>query len=112
MNRLINVQKYIPEIEGKLSDVAGRSISIGSNLGLSFFPWLSISFSNLEIDNPQGYLSDGFMKIESFEARIKLLPLLKKEIKISRFIIGGLEVNLEKRGDGKANWNFPRGNSA
>jgi uncharacterized protein involved in outer membrane biogenesis len=46
------------------------------------------------------------MKIESFEARIKLLPLLKKEVEVSRFIIGGLEVNLEKRFDGKANWNF------
>jgi len=109
---VINVQKYIPEIEEKLSDATGRSISIGPNLGLSFFPWLSISFSNLKIANPQGYFSDGFMKIEFFEARIKLLPLLKKEIEISRFIIGGLEVNLEKRGDGKANWDFPRENSA
>lgn len=103
---VINVQKYIPEIEEKLSAVTGRSLSIGSNLGLSFFPWLSISFSDLKIDNPQGYLSDGFMKIESFEARIKLLPLLKKEVEISRFIIGGLEVNLEKRSDGKVNWDF------
>lgn len=103
---VINVQKFIPEIEEKLSAVTGRSLSIGSNLGLSFFPWLSISFSDLKIDNPKGYLSDGFIKIESFEARIKLLPLLKKEVEISRFIIGGLEVNLEKRSDGKVNWDF------
>lgn len=108
---VFNVQKYIPEIEEKLSDVTGRSVSIGSNLGLSFFPWLSISFSNLKIGNPQGYLSDGFMKIESFEARVKILPLFKKELEIIRCVIGGLEVNLEKRGDGKANWAFSLENS-
>ncbi len=107
---VLNVQKFLPEIEKKLSEVSGRQVSIGSNLGLSFFPWLSVSFSDLKIDNPQGYISDGFIKIESFEARIKLLPLLRKEVKISRFIIGGLEVNLEKKSDGEANWDFSRVN--
>jgi len=105
---VINVQKYIPEIEEKLSGVTGRPFSIGSNLGLSFFPWLSISVSDLKIGNPKGYLSDGFIKVESFEARVKLLPLLKKEVELSRFIIGGLEVNLEKKGNGEVNWDFKR----
>jgi AsmA protein len=109
---VIDVQKFLPEIEKKLSDVTGRSTTIGSNLGISFFPSLNISFSDLKIDNPDGYLSDYLMKIESFEARIKLLPLLKKEVEISRFIIGGLEVNLEKRVDGVVNWDFSQEHSS
>jgi len=103
---VINVQKFIPEIETKLSEAAGRPVSIGPDLGLSLFPWLSVSLSDLKVGNPEGYLSDGFIKIESFEARIKLLPLFQHRIEISRFIIGGLEVNLERRKDGKANWDF------
>lgn len=109
---VINVSKYLPEIEDKLSNATGRPISIGSNFGLSFFPWLSISFSDLKIDNPKGFLSDGFIKIESFEARIKLLPLLNKEVEISRFIIGGLEVNLERNSEGEVNWDLARENRA
>ncbi len=105
---VINVQKYNPEIEAELSNITGRTISIGSNLGLSFFPSLCVSFSDLKIGNPEGFLSDGFLKIESFETRIKLLPLLKKEVQISRFIIGGLQVNLEKNRDGEVNWDFRR----
>lgn len=101
-----NVQRYIPEIEGKLSAVTGRPVTIGSHLALSFFPSPGISFSDLQIGNPEGYLSDGLVKIESFEARFALLPLLKKEVAISRFIVSGLEVNLEKRADGKVNWDF------
>ncbi len=103
---VLNVQNFIPEIESRLSNMSGRTVSIGSNFAVSFFPYLSVSFSDLKIDNPEGYLSDSFLKIESFEGRVKLLPLLRKKIDFSRFIIGGLEVNLEKKSDGRVNWDF------
>lgn len=103
---VVDVQSFQPEIEKKLSDLTGRSVKIGSNLGLSFIPTLSISFSDFKMENPEGYLTDYFFKIDSFEARIEILPLLKGEIEFSRFIISGLEFNLEKRPDGKVNWNF------
>lgn len=105
---LINVQQFVPEIEKKISEASGRSFSIGPDLGLSFFPWLSISFSDMKLGNPPGFISAEFVKIDSFEARIKLLPLLKKEIVISRFVVGGLDVNLEQNSDGKINWEFIR----
>ncbi|KJR98834.1 MAG: hypothetical protein VR65_18650 [Desulfobulbaceae bacterium BRH_c16a] len=100
---LINVQRFIPEIEEKISEVAGRSFSIGPDLAISFFPWLSVSFSDLRLGNPPGFLTDDFVKIDSFEARIKLLPLLKKEVQVSRFVVGGLEVNFERNSAGKVN---------
>jgi uncharacterized protein involved in outer membrane biogenesis len=103
---LVDIQRFQPEIEKKLSDITGRSIKIGSNLGLSFVPTLSISFSDFTMGNPEGFSSDYFLKIDLFEARIKILSLLKKEIEFSRFIASGLEINLEKRTDGKGNWNF------
>jgi AsmA protein len=109
---IIDVQKFEPEIEKKLSDITGRSITIGSDLGVSFIPTLNISFSNLKMGNPEGYLSDYFLKIESFEARIKPLSLFKKEIEFSRFIISGLEVNLERRTDGRGNWDLSKKHSA
>lgn len=103
---VVDVQSFQPEIEKKLSDLTGRSVKIGPNLGLTFVPTLSIAFSDFKMENPEGYLTDYFFKIDSFEARIEILPLLKGEIEFSRFIISGLEVNLEKRTDGKVNWNF------
>ncbi|MGB3211715.1 MAG: AsmA family protein [Desulforhopalus sp.] len=101
---IINVQRYVPEIEKKLSNVTGRPISFGPGFGLSFFPWLNISISNLKIGNPDGYASESFIEIESFEARVRLLPLLTGQVEVSRFIIGGLDVTLERRGDGQQNW--------
>ncbi len=103
---LINVQKYVPEIEKQVSEATGRSFSLGPDLGVSFFPWLSISFSDMKIGNPPGFMSDDFIKVRTFEARIKVLPLLRKQIQISRFVVGGLAVNLEKNGSGQVNWEF------
>lgn len=103
---LINVQKYVPEIEKQMSTATGRSFSLGPELGVSFFPWLSISFSDMKIGNPPGFASDDFVKVRTFEARIKVLPLLKKQIQISRFVVGGLSVNLEKNEAGHVNWQF------
>ena len=105
---LINVQKYVPEIEKSISKASGRPFSIGPDVAVSFFPWLSLSFSDLKLGNSPGFVSDALVKIDSFEARIKLLPLLKKEIRISRFVVGGLEVNLEKNSNGKDNWEMLR----
>ncbi len=103
---LINVQKYVPEIEKQVRAATGRSFSLGPELGVSFFPWLSISFSDMKIGNPPGFTSDEFVKVRTFEARIKVLPLLKKQIEISRFVVGGLSVNLEKNEVGHVNWQF------
>ncbi len=108
----IGIHQFHPEIEKQLSEVTGRPVTLESNVGLSFFPWLSISFTNFKIANPDGFLSDYFMKIDNFEARIKLLPLLKKKVEFNRFIVGGLKVNLEKRPDGKENWHFPNKKSS
>jgi AsmA protein len=103
---LVNMQKYVPEIERQVSETTGRTFSLGPDLGVSFFPWLSISFSDMKIGNPPGFMSDEFIKVRTFEAKIKVLPLLQKKIEISRFVMGGLSVNLEKNPSGQVNWQF------
>jgi uncharacterized protein involved in outer membrane biogenesis len=103
---LVNVQRLVPAMEERLSAATGRSFSIGPDLSVSCFPWLSVSFSNLKIGNPPGFSTDDFVKIESFEGRISVLPLLWKKVEFSRFVVGGLAVNLEKNSDGQVNWQF------
>ncbi len=103
---LLNVQKFVPEIERQVNQATGRSFSLGPDFGVSFFPWLSVSFSDMKIGNPPGFESDEFIKVRTFEARLKILPLLRKKIEISRFVVGGLSVNLERNASGQVNWEF------
>ncbi len=104
----INEQKYVPLIEQKILDLTGRSLTIGNDLNISYFPWLSISFSDLKLGNPEGFSTDDFLTIKSFETQVELLSLLFGQIHVRRFVVGGLEVNMEKRSDGSRNWFFSK----
>ncbi len=100
----VDVQSYKPEIEKKVSEATGRPFTLAGDLNLSLFPWVGVSFSDLSLGNPDGYQKKEFVKIKSFEARIKLMPLLSKDIEVKQFVLDGPEIYLEKRSDGQANW--------
>lgn len=101
---LINVQKFLPEIEKQITKTTGRSFSVGSDFGLTFFPWLSVTFSDMRLGNPEGFIAEDFIQIDSFEARVKLLPLLANKVEVSRFVVSGLNVNLQREQNGENNW--------
>ena len=81
----VDLNRYKPVLEEKVSAATGRSFRIGSDLNLSLFPWAGVSFSDLQLGNPEGFKEDSFVKIDSFEVRVKLLPLLSKSIEVDKF---------------------------
>ena len=101
----IDVQKYKPEIEKKVTEATGRPFTIGGNLDLSVFPWIGVSLSDLYLGNPSGFKEKDFVSIESFEVRVKLLPLLfSRKVEVKRFIMKKPDIELIKRKDGVGNW--------
>jgi len=100
----VDIQDYKPRIETMVAEKTGRDFSIGGELELSLFPWAGISFSDLKLGNPKGYQEAIFLSIDAFDARVKLLPLLSKNIQVKRFIIDGPRLVLEKSADGRGNW--------
>lgn len=104
---LINVQKFLPQIENQVSNKTGRPFRIGSDFGLTFFPWLSVTFSDAHLGNPKGVEPGDFISVDSFEARVKLLPLLVNKVEVSRFIVSGLDINLKREESGAVNWGLP-----
>ena len=102
--QFIDAESYLPKIESKVAEVTGRSFSIGKDVKVSVFPWIGASFSNLQLGNPEKFGGGEFVKVESFEARVKLLPLLSKKIEIDKFVLNGPEIQLTKLQDGSTNW--------
>ncbi len=100
----VDVQSYKPQIQQKISEVTGRPVTLEGDLNLSLFPWVGLSFSDLTLGNPEGYGADPFVRIKSFEARIKVTPLLFKEFQVKKFVLDGPELYLERKSDGQANW--------
>ncbi len=103
----VDIAKYKPEIEKKVAQATGRSFSVGDDLSLTLFPWAGVALADLKLGNPPGFTTPNFLSIDTFEVRIKLLPLLTsfgKNIQVSRFVIDAPKIILEKKKNGKTNW--------
>ena len=100
----IDLNHYKPLIEKKVSETVNRPFKINGDIKLSLFPVAGLAFTDLHLGNPADYQEKDFMSIKAFDLRIKLLPLLKKEVQIKRFAIVEPQITLVKSKNGQANW--------
>ena len=104
----VDVAKYKPILESKVTAATGRPFSVGDDLSLSLFPWAGVSFSDLRLGNPVGFTEKDFVTVKSFEVRVKLLPLLSKDVQIKRFVLNEPRIVLVKNKKGLENWAQPK----
>jgi AsmA protein len=104
----VDVQKYKPMLESKVTEATGRPFSVGDDLSLSLFPWAGLSFSDLRLGNPDGFTEKDFITLKSFEVRVKLLPLISRDIQIKRFVLNEPYIVLVKNKKGRTNWEQPK----
>lgn len=100
----VDIQNYKPEIEKKVAEATGRPFTLGGDLRLSLFPWAGVALSDLHLGNPPEFEEKDLLSVKSFEVRVKLLPLLSKDIQVRRFVMVGPRIVLEKLKDGRGNW--------
>ena len=103
----IDIRDYKPQLEKKVAEATGRSFSVGDDLSLSLFPWAGVSFSDLRLGNTAGFSEKDLVTVKSFEVRVKLLPLISKEIQVKRFILNEPKITLVKNKNGQVNWAQP-----
>ena len=100
----VDVEKYKPEIEKQVASAVGRPFVIKGPLKLSLFPWAGVAFSDLHLGSPPGYKEQDLLFVKSFDVRMKLLPLLSRDVQVQRFVIEGPKIALEKNKAGRGNW--------
>ncbi|MCW8799670.1 MAG: AsmA family protein [Desulfobacter sp.] len=100
----VDVGKYLPDIEGMVTRQTGRSFSMGDDIKLSLFPWAGIRLSDLTLGNPEGFEEKPMITVKSFEARVKVLPLLSKHIQVEKFIVESPSIALVRNKAGLGNW--------
>ena len=102
----IDANKYKPELEKYVSETTGRPLSVGGDVSLSLFPWAGVSFSNLKLGNTPAFAEKDFLTVKSFDVRVKLLPLLFKQVEVDRLVVQEPRVFLVTNKDGRASWDF------
>jgi AsmA protein len=102
----IDVNKYKPELERYVTETTGRPLSVGGDVRLSLFPWAGVSFSGLKLGNPLAFAEKDFLTVASFDVRVKLLPLLFKQVEVDRLVVQEPRVFLVTNKDGRVSWDF------
>ena len=100
----VDVEQYKPLIEKQVSEATGRPFTMGGDLDLSLFPWAGFSLSDLHLGNPPGSAEKDMVSVRSFEVRVKLLPLLSREVQVKRFVLDEPRIVLEMSKNGRGNW--------
>jgi len=101
---VLDPNDYKDDIELKVQEKISRPIHLNGEIKWSVFPWLALTFSDVIIENDKGFNDQSLAKIAELSARVKLLPLFKKEIQVGHIEINGADLQLQINKQGKSNW--------
>jgi AsmA protein len=101
---LIDPNSYKADISAAVKEKTGRDLNFTGELKLSVFPWLGFKTGQMALSNSSGFQDQVFATIETSEIKLNLWPLLNKRIDVSRLVLDGLVLNLEKNVLGEHNW--------
>ncbi len=99
----IDVNDYKPQIAKAVEDATGRALQVG-DIEASLFPWIGLRLQDVRLANRAGFSNRDFLKVDSLNIQLDLLPLLSREIEIKRFVLDAPEIFLERNGEGAGNW--------
>ncbi len=99
-----DANQYKEQITSAVKKQTGRDLSIQGDLKLSVYPDIAIDLGKTTFANASGFSEQMFATIESGKISVKLLPLLKKELKVDRIHLNSLKLNLHRKADGSTNW--------
>lgn len=100
---LIDVNRFRPEIESRLTDALGREVKLG-NLKFSLLSG-SVKIDDITIADNPAFNTSPFLVSKSFQAGVELIPLiLSREIRITGIFVDRPEIVLVRSSSGK--WNF------
>jgi len=101
---VIDPNDYKQEIAAEVARQTGRTLTIEGDMALSVFPWLGLDIGPAQLSNATGFEDPYMARMQTVQVRVKLLPLLKKQLEVDTIRLNGLELNLARDKDGRTNW--------
>ena len=101
---LVDWNNFRDTIQAQVKKQTGRDLTIAGDLKPTVFPWLGVSLGEIEFANATGFGDLPFAKMGSADVKVKLLPLLKKEVEVKTIELHGLNLDLQRSADGTTNW--------
>lgn len=96
---IFDMNSLKPRIEAAASDATGFDVRIKGKMSLSFFPF-GVSAKDIHIANKRGEI----LSLESLRLGAELMPLLKKQLKVTSCELIKPVITIVKGSDGKYNF--------
>ena len=101
---LVDPNDYKDKIATLVEEKTGRALTIEGDIGLSVFPWLGLDIGPTRISNAEGFGAEPMASMENVQVRVKLVPLLSKQLEMDTVKLDGLRLRLAKDAQGRTNW--------
>ncbi len=95
---------YKDFIARKVSERTGRPFEMGQDFKIHYYPWLSIETSGMVLGNAEGFGDPPFFSVDHFMVRVKLLPLLRRQLEMDIVTLQGARIHLATNKAGGSNW--------
>ncbi len=96
--------EHKPRIQQLAAESIGREVELRGPIEWSVFPWIAINLNDVSVANEGGFKGDHLASIEQVAVRVKLLPLLRKQIQIGQVELKQPSINLQVARSGQSNW--------
>ncbi|HET7757654.1 MAG TPA: AsmA family protein [Steroidobacteraceae bacterium] len=100
----VDPNDYKDRIARAVRDSTGRELALPGEIRLSVFPWIALELGPASLGNPPGFGAGPFAAVKHAALRVKLLPLLHRQLQVGRIEITGLDLRLYRNASGEGNW--------
>jgi len=99
-----DINQYKDQIVQVVKDNTGRDFEISGDLKLAPSLIPTVAVEGVSLGNASWAKEKNMLSVSKFEAQIALMPLLKKNIQVIKFILIEPNINLETNDKGEGNW--------
>lgn len=101
-----NPKYHKSSVEKYLSSVVGLPCSLGGRVEFSLIPQTSITFTELTVGNPEGFIDDEFLFFKSGQVLMGAWSFFKGQADIKRVMLTGVRAKFEENEQGVKNWSY------
>ncbi len=103
LTRIFDPNDYKEQIQQAARDKANVELTLGGDIGWSLFPWLGIELKDVGVaplEQPDQLLAE----VGSMGLGVEVLPLLRRQLRMSDVILDSVTLNLVRDQNGVGNW--------
>ncbi len=100
----VDWNKYKPQIIDQVKNATGLDVTVTGDLSLAVFPSPHVKIEDLVVAAPLKKKFENLLVMKSAEVSVQLMPLLKKEVKVSSVTLVSPDIQIEILQDGTPSW--------